>query len=53
MNREGFLMEYGLQLYSVRDVLKQDYQATLKAVAEMGYKMVELIKVEGVAAETV
>lgn len=46
-------MEYGLQLYSVRDVLKQDYQATLKAVAEMGYKMVELITVEGVAAETV
>lgn len=46
-------MEYGLQLYSVRDTLLKDYKATLDAVAAMGYKMVELIKVEGVAAETV
>ena len=46
-------MEYGLQLYSVRDVLFKDYKATLEAVAAMGYKMVELIRVEGTAAESV
>lgn len=31
----------GLQLYSVRDDMKKDPLATLKAVAEMGYKNVE------------
>ena len=31
----------GLQLYSVRDEMKKDPLATMKAVAEMGYKNVE------------
>ena len=31
----------GLELYSVRDVLKEDPRGTLKAVAEMGYDGVE------------
>lgn len=31
----------GLQLYSVRDQLKQDYAGTLKQVASLGYKEVE------------
>lgn len=34
-------MKYGLQLYSVRDVTEVDYDAALRAVAEMGYDMVE------------
>jgi hypothetical protein len=31
----------GLQLYSVRDDMKKDPMATLKALADMGYKHVE------------
>ena len=31
----------GLQLYSVRDHMQEDMDATLKAVAEMGYDCVE------------
>ena len=34
-------MTYGLQLYSVRDVAAQNFEDTLKQVAEMGYDMVE------------
>ena len=34
-------MNYGLQLYSVRDITAEDFEGALKAVAEMGYKMVE------------
>ena len=29
-------MEYGLQLYSVRDMMEKDVQSTLRAVAEIG-----------------
>src|ERR1700745_587710 len=31
----------GLELYSVRDALKQDPQGTVRAVAQMGYQAVE------------
>jgi sugar phosphate isomerase/epimerase len=31
----------GLELYSVRDALKQDPEATVRAVAKMGYQVVE------------
>ena len=34
-------IEYGLQLYSVRDITKTDFKAALKKVAELGYKYVE------------
>ncbi len=34
-------MNYGLQLFSVRDAAEKDYEKTLKQVAEMGYSMVE------------
>ena len=46
-------MQYGIQLYSVRDTLSKDYYGTLKAMADLGYKMVETITVPGVAAEDV
>ena len=35
------MMNYGLQLYSVRDLAKENYEEALKQVAAMGYKMVE------------
>ena len=34
-------MNYGLQLYSVRDTLQTDYRGTLHQVAALGYKTVE------------
>ena len=36
-------IEIGLQLYSVRNGLQQDYLGTLEKVAEVGYKNVELL----------
>ena len=35
------MIEYGLQMYSVRDITKDDLKGALKQVAEMGYKYVE------------
>ena len=34
-------MDYGLQLYSVRDMAEKDFEGTLKAVADLGYEFVE------------
>lgn len=34
-------MEYGIQLYSLRDLCAKDLRAGLQAVAEMGYRAVE------------
>ena len=34
-------MNYGLQLFSVRDAAAENFEGMLKAVAEMGYTMVE------------
>lgn len=34
-------LKVGIQLYSLRDEMKKDMDATLKSVAEMGYKYVE------------
>lgn len=46
-------MEYGLQLYSVRDVTQKDLEATLKKVAEIGYKYVEFAGFFDYSAEEV
>ena len=46
-------IEYGLQLYSVRDTSKTDLRGTLKKVAEMGYKYVEFAGFFGNSAEDV
>src|SRR5438093_11096113 len=35
------LEKVGLQLYTVRDKMKEDFEATLARVAEIGYKEVE------------
>ena len=44
---------YGLQLFSVRDTLKDDFAGTLKRVAELGYKYVEPAGFYGHPAEEV
>jgi len=46
-------MNYGIQLYSVRDLAKDNYELALKKVAEMGYKMVEPAGFFGHDSETV
>ena len=46
-------MKYGLQLYSLRDITKTDFEGALRAVAEMGYKMVEPAGFFGYSAEDV
>ncbi|MBE6558064.1 MAG: sugar phosphate isomerase/epimerase [Ruminococcaceae bacterium] len=46
-------IEYGLQLFSVRDVTDKDLEGTLKAVAEMGYNYVEYAGFFGHSAEQV
>ncbi len=34
-------MKYGIQLYSIRDMAKEDLAKAIKTVADIGYKMVE------------
>ena len=46
-------MEYGLQLYSVRDFTGENLAETLKKVAEIGYKSVEFAGFFGHSAEEV
>lgn len=43
----------GVQLYSVRDDMKKDFEGTLKKVAEMGYECVEFAGYFGHSAEEV
>lgn len=45
--------KYGLQLYSVRDAMKVDFEGTIKKVAEMGYSYVEFAGFFGRTAEEV
>ncbi len=47
------MKNYGIQLYSLRDVAENDFEGTLKKVAEMGYKMVESAGFFGHSAEQV
>ena len=35
------MREYGIQMYSVRDITEKDMPGALRALAEMGYKNVE------------
>ena len=46
-------MEYGLQMYSVRDFTEKDLLGTLKKVAEIGYKYIEFAGFFGNSAEDV
>lgn len=44
---------YGIQLYSVRDAMKEDMAAALKKIAELGYTSVEFAGFFGKSAEDV
>ena len=46
-------MEYGLQMYSVRDITDKDLDGALKKVAEIGYKFVEFAGFFGHSAQEV
>lgn len=46
-------MDYGIQMYSVRDITEQDLSGALKKVAQIGYKMVEFAGFFGHSAEEV
>ena len=47
------MKKYGIQLYSLRDIANVDFEGMLKAVADMGYKMVESAGFFGHDAKTV
>ena len=46
-------MEYGLQMYSVRDITRDNLEGAMQKVAEMGYGYVEFAGFFGNSAETV
>ena len=46
-------MEYGLQMYSVRDITKDDLPGAVAKVAQMGYKLIEFAGFFGHTAEEV
>ncbi len=46
-------MQYGLQMYSVRDITKDDLAGAVKKVAEIGYKLIEFAGFFGNSAEDV
>ncbi len=46
-------VEYGLQMYSLRDVTKENMKDALRQVAEMGYKYVEFAGFFGHSAEEI
>jgi sugar phosphate isomerase/epimerase len=45
--RGGRLLKIGLQLYTVRDLLKADFEGTLRKVALLGYREVEFAGILG------
>lgn len=46
-------MEYGIQMYSVRDITKDNMEGALKALSDMGYKYVEFAGFFGIPAEKI
>ena len=47
------MVEYGIQMYSLRDVTNEDLRGALKMVADMGYKYIEFAGFFGHAANEV
>lgn len=47
------MLKVGLQLYTLRDELEQDFEGTIRKVAEMGYSGVEFFHYFGRSAEAV
>ncbi len=46
-------MEYGIQMYSVRDITATDMEGALRGLSEMGYKKVEFAGFFGIPAEEI
>lgn len=46
-------MEYGIQMYSVRDLASKDMDAALRQVSELGYKFVEFAGFFNIPAEEI
>ena len=46
-------MEYGIQLYSVRDLTEKNMEEALRQVSELGYKFVEFAGFFGIPAEEI
>lgn len=47
------MRDYGIQLYSLRDISDKDFEGMLKKVSDMGYKIVESAGFFGHSADTV
>ena len=47
------MMNYGLQMYSVRDITKDDLPGAIAKVAQIGYKLIEFAGFFGHTAEEV
>lgn len=47
------MREYGIQMYSVRDITEKDMPGALRALAEMGYKNVEFAGFFGIPSEEI
>ena len=47
------MMDYGIQMYSVRDITEKDLKGALKRIAEIGYRYVEFAGFFGNSAEEV
>jgi len=47
------MAEYGLQLYSVRDAMKENVPSTIEKVAKMGYRTVEFAGYYGYSAKEI
>ena len=46
-------MNYGIQMYSLRDAVKEDMDKTLKTVADLGYQYIEFAGFAGHTAEEI
>ncbi len=46
-------MEYGIQLYSIRDLTEKNMDEALRRVSELGYKFVEFAGFFGISAEEI
>ena len=47
------MKDYGIQLYSLRDISKDNFELTLKTASEIGYTLVESAGFFGHSAEEV
>jgi len=51
--KDGINMNYGIQMYSLRDLARKDMELALKEAAEMGYKEIEFAGFMGHTADEI